>query len=326
MSLLIDWTPADFASLEERVLVAKHAMADTGLFTDESLAEILDRHPDSALTLATMGQDSNTFEWRDGDRNGIAGEQLLEIVKQGHLWINCRKILQYQPRLAKLVNDVYDELEAGNPRFRADDRSANLLISSPNAIVHYHVDMPVNMLWHLRGRKRVWVYPHFDDRFASLPVLEKVCAGLWSEDVPYQSEWDKYALVFDPEPGQLITWPQLAPHRVTNQEGLNVSLSTEHKNARARRRLNVHQANHFLRSRMGWQPKDAKVEGIAAHAKQLLARINRYSLKLRGTKQKQFEYPKSFIVDPSQPRGIRLLTEAGESVVAPHLEQEVQHA
>lgn len=324
MSLLVAWNAADFDSLEERVLVAQHALAATGLFDDENLAEILDRQPDSALTLATMGEDSNTFEWRDGDRNGVPGDQLLEIVKEGHLWINCRQMLQHQPRLANLVNAVYDELEAGNSSFRAEDRSANLLISSPNAIVHYHVDMPVNMLWHLRGRKRVWVYPPFDGRFASLPVLEKVCAGLWSEDVPYQSEWDKYALVFDPEPGQLITWPQLTPHRVTNLEGLNVSLSTEHKNPRARRRLNVHQANHFLRSRLGWNPQSAEVDGLAAHAKQLLARVNRYSLKLRGKKQEQFEYPKSFVVDPSQPRAIRLLAREHEAVVAPHLEHEMQ--
>lgn len=324
MSLLTDWKPADFASLEERVLVAKHRLTETGLFTDDSLAEILDQHPDSALTLATMGEDSNTFEWRDGDRNGIPGDRLLEIVKQGHLWINCRQILKHQPRLAKLVHDVYDELESGNPKFRAEDRSANLLISSPNAIVHYHVDMPVNMLWHLRGRKRVWVYPHFDERFASQTVIENVCAGLWSEDVPYQSAWDKYALVFDPEPGQLITWPQLTPHRVTNLEGLNVSLSTEHKNPRARRRLNVYQANHLLRTRFGWNPRHTDVDGVAAHAKQLLARLRRYSLKSMGKEPKQFEYPKSFVVDPSQPRGIRLLTQDREAVVAPHLQQEME--
>lgn len=323
MSLLIDWNSQDFATLERGVLVAQHRLAETGLFSDEGLARILDRQPDSALTLSTMGEDSNTFEWRDGDRNGVPGQQLLETVKRGHLWINCRDVLSHQTELAQLVNDVYDELEAGNSRFRAEDRTANLLISSPSAIVHYHVDMPVNMLWHLRGRKRVWVYPHFDPRFANLPVLEKVCAGVWSEDVPYDTDWDKYALVFDAEPGQLITWPQLTPHRVTNLEGLNVSLSTEHKNARARRRLNVHQANHFLRTVMGRTPQHAEVDGCLAHVKQTLARSVRYSSKLMRKKPKQFVYPKSFVVDPNEPRGYRLLQDQKEVMVAPHLEGEL---
>lgn len=324
MSLLIDWKPQDLFALEKGVIVARHALHESGLFSDEGLIQILDRHPDSALTLSTMGEDSNTFEWRDGDRNGVSGRDLLETVKQGHLWINCREILKYQPDVARLVNGVYDELEAANPRFRAEDRSANLLISSPTAIVHYHVDMPVNMLWHLRGRKRVWVYPHFDDRFASLPVIEKVCAGVWSEDVPYNHDWDKYALMFDAEPGQLITWPQLTPHRVTNLDGLNVSLSTEHKNPRARRQLNVHQANYFLRNRFGMKPSIARADGPVAHAKQALSRAVRYSAKLFDNKQEQFVYPKSFVLDPQAPRGYRLLGEAMQTAVAPHLEHELQ--
>ena len=317
MSLLADWQQQDFESLEERVLVAKHSLHELPMFSDEGLARILDDHPEAALSLSTMGDDCNNFEWREGFRNGVSGEELLEIVKQGKLWINCRKILEFQPGLARYINAIFDQLESSNPRFKAQNRTANLLISSPTAKVHYHVDMPVNMLWHIRGSKRVWVYPHFDERFASHEVLEQVCAGLWSEDVPYNSEWDKYALVFDAKPGDLITWPQLAPHRVTNLEGLNVSLSTEHKNPRARRRLNVHEANHLLRTRMGMAPKSADVEGMVAHAKQTLARMSRLVSRLTGKKKQHFVYPKSFVVDPLAPGGIRILENV--EAVAPHL-------
>ncbi len=326
MSLLVNWTNKDFSTLEQGILVANHALAESGLFTDEGLAKILDSHPDSALTLSTMGESSNTFEWRDGDRNGVSGEQLLETVKQGHLWINCREVFEYQPEVAKLVNEVYDELEAGNPAFRAEDRTANLLISSPSAIVHYHVDMPVNMLWHLRGRKRVWVYPPFDQRFADMSSLENVCAGSWSEEIPYDPEWDRYALSYDAEPGQLITWPQLTPHRVTNLEGLNVSLSTEHKNPRARRRINVFQANHYLRNRIGIAQKSASVDGIRAHAKQALARAVRHVSRLTKKTPQQFVYPKSFVVDPDSPRGYRVLAGQEEATISPHLEHELASA
>jgi hypothetical protein len=210
---------------------------------------------------------------------------------------------------------LYDEIEAHKPGFRATQRSANLLISSPAAWVPYHVDMPVNMLWHIRGKKRVWVYPHFDARFASPIVLAKVCSGEWSEEIPYDPSFDKYALVFDAEPGQLITWPQLAPHRVENLEGLNVSLSTEHKNARAKRRINVHTANAHLR-RLGIAACDSSVNGLAAYAKQSLARVYRLAGKLVGREKQQFVYPKSFVVDAAAPHGYRLIE--GTQVVAPH--------
>jgi hypothetical protein len=182
--------------------------------------------------------------------------------------------------------------------------------------------MPVNMLWHIRGVKRVWVYPPFDPRFASPEVLGKVCSGEWTEDVPYDRGFDRYALVFDAQPGQLITWPQLTPHRVTNLEGLNVSLSTEHKNARARRQINVHTANHLLRTYCGLAVTGFDVDGIAPHVKQAFARALRHLGKPFGKEKKQFVYSKTFVVDPETPFGFRLLDDGPRSVVAPHQELE----
>lgn len=317
MSHLVNWTQQDFDSLEKRVLLAKHSLAELPIFSDEGLARLLDEHPESALTLSTMGNDSNRFEWFEGHRNGVSGEQLLDIVKQGKLWINCRKILEYQTEISRAVREMFAEMEKRNPNFKAQDQTANLLISSPTAMVHYHVDMPVNMLWHIRGSKRVWVYPHFDERFASHEVIEKVCAGLWSEDVPYNNCWDAYALVFDVKPGELLTWPQLAPHRVTNLGTLCVSLSTEHKNPRARRRLNVFQANHLLRTRLGCNPRSADVEGWVAHVKQFIARVHRLCGRSVGKTKQQFVYPKTFVVDPDAVGGIRHIDEYVPC--APHL-------
>lgn len=316
--LLPDWTTEDFHTVEEGVLVAQHRLAETGLFTDDALAHILDTHPEADLSVSTMGVDPNVFDWRDGERNGVSGRELLQLVREGQLWINCRRMLHNNPDYARVFNQLYDEIEAGKPGFQAEQRTANLLISSPTAWVPYHVDMPVNMLWHIRGSKRVWVYPHFDKRFASAHVLEKVCSGEWSEDVPYDPSFDKYALVYDAQPGQLITWPQLAPHRVRNLEGLNVSLSTEHKNARARRRLNVHTANHLLRTRFGKACQSIEVDGLAAHAKQVLARAFRFADKFVGKEKEQFVYPKTFVVDPQSPHGYRLKEGEGHEVVAPH--------
>ena len=317
-NLLADWNADHFHSLEHGVLLAKHRLADTGLFSDENLIKIIDTHPAPDLSVNTMGTDTNHFEWREGDRNGVAGDVLLELVRKGRLWINCRKMLAHHPEFRKTFDAIYDELEEKSPGFQANDRTANLLISSPHALVHYHIDMPVNMLWHVRGRKRVWVYPHFDFRFASQRVVELVCSGEFSEDVPYEPEFDQFALVFDVEPGQLLTWPQMAPHRVTNLDSLNVSLSTEHKNPRAKRRINVHLANQFLRRTAGWNCTSAAVDGPIAHLKQGLARAVRFSKKLRGETKQQFTYPISFKVDPDSPTGYTLLDVPDDVLVAPH--------
>lgn len=306
-NLLKNWTNDEYLSLEKAVILANHGFGDTGLFSDENLGKLIDNHPCEHLTISTMGNDPTKFEWIEGDRNGASGQEILELVKQGRLWLNLRNVLNFHPEIAQAVNSMYDELEAKSPGFKAEDRSANLLISSSTAMVHYHVDMPVNMLWHIRGKKRVWVYPHFDYRFVSKSVVEKVCAGELSEDVPFDPSFDNYALTYDVEPGQLLTWPQLTPHRVQNLGGVCVSLSTEHKNARARRRINVHEANYFLRTKIGKFYRSAAVDGSVAEVKQLLMRSIRLFNKLFGARKEQFVYTKRFKINPHVPNGIEML-------------------
>ena len=318
MSLLKNWTDDEHHMLEKGVILAEHGLAETGMFSDDSLATLIDSHPEEHLTISTMGEDPTKFEWLEGEKNGASGKDIIDLVHRGRLWLNLRNVLDFHPRIAKAVDSMYDELEAKAPHFKAQDRSANLLVSSSTAMVHYHVDMPVNMLWHIRGQKRVWVYPHFDFRFISQTVVEKVCAGDLSEDVPYDPSFDRFALEFDVEPGQLLTWPQLTPHRVQNLGGICVSLSTEHKNARARRRLSVHEANYFLRRNCGAFFENADVDGWSAFAKQLFMKLVRAQRKLTKQEKEPFVYSKVFAVDPSSPDGIVMLGDR-ENVVPEEL-------
>lgn len=306
---LTAWSNDEYNALEKEVLLAKHRLHECGLFDDENLVRILDTHPEHDLGINTMGERATRFEWREGVRNGVASDVLLDLVRRGRLWINVRKVLHHHPAIAKAVNAIYDELELRSPGFLAQQRSANLLISSPGALVHYHLDVPVNMLWHIRGVKRVWVYP-LNERFVSQQNVEGICSGEFGEDLPYEAWMDEHAQVFDVEPGQMLTWPQNTPHRVTNLEGMNVSLSTEHKNPRALRLVNVHLANQFLRRKLGLACCSTSVDGPAAHAKQALIRCVRQFEKLAGKpKPGGFKFPVTFKVDPNAPQGFSPLDE-----------------
>ncbi len=307
-SLLVDWTPSQYQRLEHDILLAQHRLHESPLFSNEGLVRLLDTHPADCLHVNTMGYDHRDFQWQEGDRNGVPGEVLLDLVQRGRLWINLRNLMQHQPVYRNLINELFDSLERCNSRFKAHFRSANLLISSPGALVHYHVDIPVNMLWHLRGIKRVWVYPPFDFRFVSQDVLERVFSGDYAEDVPYFEWFDEHAQVFDVRPGQMLTWPQNTPHRVTNQEGLNVSLSTEHRNPMATRRINVHLANQWLRNRLGKPSRGVEVSGPWAHLKENLIRGVRYATAWQQKPKARFVYPKTFRVNPDAPLGFSPLT------------------
>ena len=119
--------------------------------------------------------------------------------------------------------------------FRSD---LGLLISSPKAQVLYHFDSPLVMLWQLRGRKRVWVYPP-EAPYLQREQVEALVTGRSTEQIPYDPAWDRAAQVFELEPGMMVSWPQNAPHRVENGDMLNLSLSIEFMTPEALLHANV---------------------------------------------------------------------------------------
>ena len=303
---LADWTPQQYNVLEKAVLTAKHRIHETGLFSDEALIDLIDNYPNDYLTIAAMGSEASKFEWMVGDRNEVSAADLLSAVRNGKLWVNLIQLTRFSEEHRKLVDSVYDELEAANPKFKARHRSANILISSPQAMVYFHVDLPVNMLWHLRGQKKVWVFP-YDERFVSQVNMERLAAGKMSEDMPYEDWYEDFALTFEVKPGDLITWPQNTPHMVKNLDGLNVSLSTEHRHPLAKRAIMVHAANYHLRSRFGLQNLSSSPHGMAAHLKQAGVRAAGLWQRLVARKEQEvFDFKHKFYVDPSAPQGYQL--------------------
>jgi len=315
-SLIADWTAEQTQALSRATLVARHRLHEAEVFTDEALIRLLDKHPDQYLSVSTMGTDECRNEWREGDRNGRSGEELLEALKRGRLWLNLRRSVDIHPEIARLVNGAYDELEQLCPGFQAKQRTANLLLSSPRCHVHYHLDAPLNMLWHVRGAKRIWVYA-LGENTVSQENVENVISGAMSEDLPYWPDLDQYAQVFDLQPGEMITWAQHSPHRVTNQDSFNVSLSTEHYTHEAVRLVNVHLANQYLRNT--WHLpgcNSLETHGLCALSKIATIRIMRRIWKLTKHQPPRYKIPRTFCVDLDAPNCIRYY-DAADQVETP---------
>jgi len=45
MSMLTDWNESHNAGFQKEIISFGHALEDTGLFSDEALIELLDKHP-----------------------------------------------------------------------------------------------------------------------------------------------------------------------------------------------------------------------------------------------------------------------------------------
>ena len=68
---------------------------------------------------------------------------------------------------------------------------------------------------------------------------EQVVARQTTEELPYRRAFEDDARIMDLEPGQALTWPLYAPHRVENLDRFCVSLSMDFQTWPSRFRLSL---------------------------------------------------------------------------------------
>lgn len=300
---LTAWSYEDTARWGSGPHVARHHLQGHPAFSREGLAQLLDRVPREIVHPYTMGADPRRREeWRRGQPTELPGATLLEVVERGRLWLNIVGVGAHDAAIGTLTRELYDEISELVPGFQAHSVRATLIISSPTAQVFYHADNQPNALWHIQGRKRIWVYPQ-GRRFITDEQLEEIVAGTRDEQLTYRDDLDAHAIELEMSPGDVAWWPQNSPHRVVNTSGLNVSLSTEHRTPQSTRREQIVTSNHVIRRHLPrWHPS-TKDRGISTTGKIALGRAARLFLNGR----RRYEPVATFIVDSSTEDGVRLL-------------------
>ncbi len=281
--MLLTWTPDHRANFAAKNLLFNHDLDKSDLFSDEALIALIDRYPRDRLEVFTMGYDpANWKQWYLGRRGELDGRALMDGVKAGRLWLNLRKVNASNAAINDLCEQMFAEIkaESGTTTLKQD---LGLLISSPNAHVFYHLDIPLVTLWQIRGVKKLYLYPPaepcVDDRH-----LEGVALRESDEQLPYDPAFDGQALVHDLKPGEMMTWVQNAPHRIVNHGMVNVSLSIEFMTPRALWRANVIYANGVLRRWLGLNPTLARSPKWLEPMKIVLARIVKMTGGFKGGK------------------------------------------
>lgn len=304
----IDWCKGPFDAHSARPISGHHRLHEMDLFNDEVLVDLLDNYPRNRLQAWTMGTDPLRREdWQAVDTAGVSGKDLLAAVRTGRIWYNILRLDLFDQRYKEIVDRLYAEMGAASPGFKPLDAVGTLLLSSPRAMVYYHADGPPTTLFHVRGHKRMWLYP-LEERFVSQRLLEEIFGSAMDEEIPYSPEFDQHAEVYDLAPGDLIWWPQNWPHRIENLDTLNVSLSTRYHTDESERRKLVYNANRFFRRKLGRDRWSVKETGIASAAKCVSYRLCRRAGWDRATTG--YVYSTDLRVDPNAPLGLARLPHA----------------
>lgn len=229
-----------------------HALAGSPLFTDDALAALIDKAPAGSYHVTTMDattQDPRTR--REGVVDGLSGAQAMEAVRRGHIAILLHGPGRYDTRYDELLAAIYRELGELMPDFKSRGQRLSILISSPRMQIPYHAEAPGQVLWQVRGYKRVLVYPA-SAPFLPQEALERIALGdPAAPSLDYEPWFDEYAAVIDLAPGRMLHWPANSPCRIVNADCLNVAFTTEHWTDVLRQGWAVSCANGILRGRLG---------------------------------------------------------------------------
>ncbi|MEZ5945365.1 MAG: hypothetical protein R3C13_11080 [Hyphomonas sp.] len=291
--ILTDWDASMAAKFGKELIVAHHNLHERPMFSNEGLARLLDTYPRDRLYVYTMDDERrDTRSFRRGTAGNLTGEQILDAVQRGRLWLNLRATNHHLKDYADLSDEMFGEFDALNG-IKTMKRDVGVLISSPKARVFYHLDIPIVNLWQIKGEKTFWLYPT-GRAFAADSQVEAIVLRETEEDIHYNPAFDARAQQVVLKPGMVANWPQTAPHRIDNGDCVNVSLSCEYMTFKALVHANALYANGAMRRWWGLDPS-IENDGVATkYAKAALAR----GLKLFNSR-KAFEkqVPLTFEID-----------------------------
>jgi len=270
-NMLTDWTEDKTANFQKAIVGFRHALSETGLFSDEALLELLAAHPSEMLDVCTMSMNHPKYpnRFRTGDFRDADPQTLLNAAKSGKVWINVRNAMNIHANYRGVLERIYGDLarHTGNAAFNA---KGGVLISSPVAKVPYHVDKTETILWHVRGSKRIYLYPMEDD-FIPETSYEATLTDLINDDLPYDASMDRSATVIDLQEGQALSWPLNSPHRVENST-FCVSVTTEYSTRESALKNSAMMTNAMLRARFGLNPSFAEDGPIKRKTKSVMGR------------------------------------------------------
>jgi hypothetical protein len=305
--IFTNWNETHSELWGHQTIRLEHSLHRQPAFSLDEIARLIEAHPRAHYSLVKTGARGAHRVWREGEIGTLSGRQVIEAISRGGLWLNLREVSAVDRRYRTMIDHMFAEVAAKVRGFEAQTLVAGILISSPDAQVYYHVDLPGQGLIQISGRKRVYVYPNTPP-FIRPEHLED-CALFQDEtSIPYAAWYDSHAQVFDLEPGQMLIWPLNAPHRIENLDTVNVSMTVSYMNEDIRRAQVLHCANGILRHRFGHTPKSRATRGPVFFAKQVMQRLLREGKWV--TRQRAVRCPTEFHLDTSDLGGSVDLPEA----------------
>ncbi len=252
--MLNDWATGHTKRFREETITFAHDLEATGLFSDDALIALMENHPHEQFDICSNTQNPEPGfpnRFLTGDFRDVPAKTLLAAAKAGRIFINLRKAMNIHPEYQKVLDVMFGALY-DRTGFTFSRPKGGILISSPISKTPYHFDKTETILWHIRGDKRIYIYP-MRKEFIADEDYEEAVINHHVDELPFQNKFDDAAIAYDLQPGQAIAWPLNAPHKVDNSS-FCVSVTTEYSTRECVIKNNAMVTNAMLRNKLGLKP------------------------------------------------------------------------
>ena len=299
--IFTDWAPHHAQLWGKTPLPVSHNLHEHELFSEAGLAELLETYPREHYSLVQWGAQGATATWREGELRGLSGRDAIAAAARACVWINLRNVARIDARYGELLSCIAEETARRMPDLGAYNWTMGILISSPRSRTVYHADLPGQSLLQIRGAKKIYVFPRAAP-FITEQHIERIALSGVEASIPYEPWYEDFASVHELRPGDMLHWPLNAPHRVDNEDCLNVSVTLEYFTRDIRRSHMVTMANAIMRTQFGASPKRLTIHGPSFWAKAVLQRALRNTKRIK--REDRAHRKPEFRLDPSHPGGI----------------------
>jgi hypothetical protein len=253
--LIVESQPRQFRDeLNRSHFLFVHRLAAHALFETPRLVKLCERMKPKQVAVYEASAGSPRARPREftGDWNPAA---LIAALAKGTTRLRLSGVQAHDEEYRSLLEQILEEVDGLSGfalRREIGWSSMTILLSSPGMTTPYHIDHQSNLLFQMRGRKKVYIFDARDRRVLSDVTIERYYAGD-KHAADYREELQGRAAVCELTPGVAVHNPPLGPHWVTNGSDVSVSVSVNYSLRESEGSARVYQVNRYLR-RLGLKP------------------------------------------------------------------------
>lgn len=255
----------------------RHSFADDPRFALPALLDLARRLPPGSIEYNA----GDIVIDQDPDKTPMTGlsiEETIRRIEEKNSWMVIRHVeedAEYRDALEACLAEIAPAAaKSTGAMFR---KIGFIFISSPNAVTPLHLDPEHNILMHLRGEKRMTIYPS-DKGIIPDERHELYHVGKAHRNLRHHPDYDAYAETFDLLPGDALYVPVKAPHWVKTGPSPCVSFSITWKSRASDAEARLRIANHAIRAWGGKPPAPgarASRDAAVVFAQRVAAKLGR---------------------------------------------------